>query len=207
MGIYSTYIFPRIMNLSMAGEIPAAYRKVVLQPAHGEILEIGFGTGLNLPYYPSNVKKIHTLDVNAGMNPLAFKHMQASSIQVDYHIGDARDLPFPDSFFDTAVSTWTLCSIKEVEKALKEIYRVLKPDGKFLFVEHGISPEASIRKWQHLLTPVQKIMADGCHVNRNIEALIQAAGFRFDSLTRQYAQGIPRVAGYFYYGIAGKANS
>ncbi|MDO1448415.1 class I SAM-dependent methyltransferase [Rhodocytophaga aerolata] len=204
MGIYSKYLFPRLMNAGMSGELTGFYRKEILTHARGKILEIGFGTGLNLPYYPASVKKIHTIDVNAGMNLLAFKHMEKSAIQVEYHIGDAKQLPFGDAFFDTVVSTWTLCSIKNISKALEEIYRVLKPEGKFLFVEHGLSNEAHIQKWQHVVTPIQKVMADGCHVNRNIETLIQGAGFRFETLTKQYAKGVPKVAGYLYYGIGRK---
>jgi ubiquinone/menaquinone biosynthesis C-methylase UbiE len=165
---------------------------------------VGFGTGLNLPYYPKEVKKIHSLDVNAGMNSLAMSNIKKSAIQVDYHIGDAQQLPFADASFDTVVSTWTLCSIKHIDQALAQIYRVLKVEGKFIFVEHGLSEEVAIQKWQHFLTPVQKVIADGCHVNRDIEGLIQKAGFHFETLTKEYAAGIPKVAGYFYYGIASK---
>ncbi len=105
MGLYSKYIFPRLMNLGMSGEIPGQYREQILKFAKGEILEIGFGTGLNLPYYPKEVKKIQAIDVNAGMNALAYKHIETSSIDVDFHILDAGSLPFPDGTFDTVVST------------------------------------------------------------------------------------------------------
>jgi ubiquinone/menaquinone biosynthesis C-methylase UbiE len=192
------------MNLGMSGKEAAHYREKVLQAAQGDILEIGFGTGLNLPYYPGEVKKIHSIDVNAGMNPIARSNIKKSPIQVDYHIADAQRLPFADASFDTVVSTWTLCSISNIEQALQQIYRVLKAEGKFIFVEHGLSTEVSVQKWQHLVTPIQKVIADGCHVNRNIEKLIQGAGFKFESLTKEYAAGIPKVAGYFYYGIATK---
>lgn len=204
MGLYARYLFPRLMNLSMQGNEAACYRKKVLHAAQGEILEVGFGTGLNLPYYPEQVRKIHSIDRNEGMNPLALKHIKQSPIRVDYHIGDAQSLPFADASFDTVVSTWTLCSIKDIKKALAEIYRVLKTEGKFIFVEHGLSDQASIQQWQHLLTPLQKRMADGCHINRDIEKLIAGAGFHFETLTKEYAAGIPKVAGYFYYGIAAK---
>jgi ubiquinone/menaquinone biosynthesis C-methylase UbiE len=192
------------MNLGMSANEAVHYRKKVLGAVQGEILEVGFGTGLNLPYYPKEVKKIHSLDVNAGMNSLAMSNIKKSAIQVDYHIGDAQQLPFADASFDTVVSTWTLCSIKHIDQALAQIYRVLKVEGKFIFVEHGLSEEVAIQKWQHFLTPVQKVIADGCHVNRDIEGLIQKAGFRFETLTKEYAAGIPKVAGYFYYGIASK---
>lgn len=204
MGIYSTYIFPNLMNLSMSGKQVTPYRQEVLNAARGEILEIGFGTGLNLPYYPKEVKKITTVDVNAGMNSLAVKNIKKSPIKVEYHILDAQGLPFADGSFDTVVSTWTLCSIKNINQALAEVYRVLIPGGKFIFAEHGLSTEPKVQKWQNLLTPIQKVMADGCHLNRDIETLIKTAGFSFDSLTKKYAEGIPKIAGYFYYGIAHK---
>ncbi|HEV7347688.1 class I SAM-dependent methyltransferase [Telluribacter sp.] len=204
MGIYSKYVFPRLMNLGMSGEEIGKYRQEMLSFAEGEILEIGFGTGLNLPYYPKEVKKIHTIDVNAGMNPLASKNIEKSGIRVDYHIMDAENLAFPDSTFDTVVSTWTLCSIKNVDQCLAEIYRVLKPDGRFIFVEHGLSNEYHVQKWQHRVNPIQKVLAEGCHLNRNIEDLIRGAGFRFERLTKQYAQGAPKILSYLYYGMVGK---
>jgi ubiquinone/menaquinone biosynthesis C-methylase UbiE len=192
------------MNLGMSGKETAYYREKILQAARGNILEVGFGTGLNLPYYPREVKQINSIDVNAGMNSIARSNINKSPIQVDYHIADAQHLPFADASFDTVVSTWTLCSIRNIEQALQQIYRVLKAEGKFIFVEHGLSREVSIQKWQHLLTPIQKVIADGCHVNRDIEKLILGAGFKCESLTKEYAAGIPKVAGYFYYGIATK---
>jgi ubiquinone/menaquinone biosynthesis C-methylase UbiE len=204
MGIYSRYVFPRIMNMGMSCNEAVAYRKKVLSTVRGEILEIGFGTGLNLPYYPKEVKKIYTVEANSGMNSMAKNNIEKSSIEVDYHILDAQSLPFADQSFDTVVSTWTLCSIKHIDKALAQIYRVLKADGRFIFVEHGLSNEAHIQKWQHRLTPIQKVIADGCHIDRDIEQLIRAAGFKFDQLTKEYAPGVPKVAGYFYYGIAYK---
>jgi ubiquinone/menaquinone biosynthesis C-methylase UbiE len=188
----------------MSGKEVTYYRKQVLKDAKGELLEIGFGTALNLPFYPKEVKKIVTTDVNAGMNQLAMKNIKESSIEVDYHILDVQSLPFADDSFDTVVSTWTLCSIQNLDKGLEEIYRVLKPKGKFIFVEHGLSNELKIQKWQHFITPIQKVMAEGCHLNRDMENLIQKAGFRFESLTKEYAKSIPKVAGYFYYGVACK---
>ncbi len=202
MGLYSRFIFPRLMDLGMSGKAAVPYRREVLQQARGEVLEIGFGSGLNLPYYPAHVRKLHTVDVNAGMNPLARKNLARSPIAVSYHILDAEQLPFPDASFDTVVSSWTLCSIPRVDQALAEVYRVLRPQGRFLFVEHGLSPDAGVQKWQHRLTPLQKVMADGCHFNRDIAALVGEAGFRIERLRREYAPGIPKIGGYFYIGAA-----
>jgi ubiquinone/menaquinone biosynthesis C-methylase UbiE len=202
MGLYSKYIFPRLMNLGMSGETTARYRKFMLAYAAGEILEIGFGTGLNLPFYPEHVTSIHAVDINAGMKPLAAENISRSSIDVKHQTLSAENLPFPDNCFDTVVSTWTLCSIKDTQRALKEIYRVLKPAGKFIFAEHGLSNEPKIRKWQHRLTPIQKVIADGCHLDKNIELLIRQAGFDFQMLKKEYAEGISKLAGYLYYGVA-----
>jgi ubiquinone/menaquinone biosynthesis C-methylase UbiE len=180
----------------------AAYRKEALAEAREAILEIGFGTGLNLPYYPAHVQKISTVDVNNGMNKLAQRNIARSSIIVDYNVLDARRLPFTDASFDTVVSTWTLCSIKNIDEALDEIYRVMKPRGRFIFIEQGLSDNPKVQRWQNRLTPVQKIIADGCHLNRNIEELLKDAGFRFERLKKEYAPGVPRIAGYLYHGVA-----
>ena len=202
MGIYSKFIFPRLMDLGMSGKVTTPYRQEVLRQARGKVLEIGFGSGLNLPYYPAHIQELDTVDVNEGMNALARKNLARSSIAVSCHVLDAQRLPFLDASFDTVVSSWTLCSIARVDQALAEVYRVLKPGGRFLFVEHGLSPDADVQKWQHRLTPLQKWVADGCHFNRNIERIIGAAGFRIEHLRKEYAAGIPKVSGYFYIGTA-----
>jgi ubiquinone/menaquinone biosynthesis C-methylase UbiE len=204
MGFYSTYIFPRLINSGMSRETTARYRKPMLMHARGEILEIGFGTGLNLPFYPPHVEKLYTVDVNAGMSSVARRNIEKSSIEVEHHTLNAETLPFADESFDTVVSTWTLCSIKDTTSALREIYRVLKPTGKFIFIEHGLSNEAHIRKWQNRLTPVQRVIADGCHLNRNIEVMVKNAGFSFELLEKSYAEGVPKIGGYLYRGIAVK---
>jgi ubiquinone/menaquinone biosynthesis C-methylase UbiE len=204
MGIYSKYIFPRLMNWGMSVRAIAPYRQEILAHARGRVLELGFGTGLNLPYYPAHIHELHAVDVNEGMSPLARKNLARSPIAVTFHLLNAEQLPFPDESFDTVVSTWTLCSIPQVEKALAQVLRVLKTDGRFLFVEHGLSEEPGVQKWQHRLTPFQKVVAGGCHLNRNMEALITAAGFRLTKLRKEYAPASPKIAGYFYLGIAAK---
>lgn len=203
MGIYKQFICPRLLNAAMSGKEFAPYRAEVLQSARGKVLEVGFGSGLNLPYYPRHISEIHTVEVNQGMQQLALKNIANSAIPVNYHTLNAEQLPFPNAYFDTVVSTWTLCSIKNVHQALSEMYRVLQPQGQFLFVEHGLSPEARVQKWQHRFTPIQKFIADGCHLNCDIEALIAAAGFKFIALRKEYALS-PKIAGYFYIGIASK---
>ena len=202
LNIYSRLIFPTLIDRVMSGDSFANYRRLVLADAIGSVLEIGFGTGLNLAYYPQNrVEKITTVDVNPGMNKLAQKRIAASSIEVDYQVLNGEKLPMADSTFDTVVSTWTLCSIKQVETAISEIHRVLKPGGKFLFIEHGLSNEPNIQTWQHRITPIQKVIGDGCHLNRPIRLLIAK---QFSNLDVQefYSPNTPKIGGYFYQGIA-----
>ena len=204
MNIYSRLIFPTLIDRVMSGEDFAIYRREILADATGEVLEIGFGTGLNLAYYPiDRVQKVTTIDVNPGMNKLAQKRIATSQISVDYQVLNGEKLPMADATFDTVISTWTLCSIKHVEQAIAEIYRVLKPGGKFLFIEHGLSKEPKIQTWQHRLTPIQKIIADGCHLDREIKTLIAE---QFINLTVKefYAPDKPKIGGYFYQGIATK---
>ncbi|WP_309729235.1 class I SAM-dependent methyltransferase [Chamaesiphon sp. OTE_75_metabat_556] len=202
MNIYSRLIFPTLIDLVMSGKDFTNYRRVVLADAAGSVLEIGFGTGLNLAYYlPSRVDKITTVDVNPGMNKLARKRIATSSIDVDFQVITGEKLPMTDSTFDTVVSTWTLCSIKQVETAIAEIHRVLKPGGKFLFIEHGLSNEPNIQTWQHRITPIQKVIGDGCHLDRPIRQLIST---QFSNLAVRefYTPNTPKIGGYFYQGIA-----
>ena len=203
MGFYTHAILPRLMDWSMSNPLLAKYRAEILANVQGEILEIGFGTGLNLAYYPHAVTKITTVDVNPGMNVLAEKRIQKSAIAVENKILNSESLPMADQTFDFIVSTWTLCSISKVDYALAEIYRVLKIGGKFIFIEHGLSNEANIQKWQNRLTPIQKIIADGCHLNRNIQELV-ANQFSNIEVEHFYLSGLPKAVGYMYSGIATK---
>ncbi len=177
----------------MSGSTFAKYREQLLADVFGEVLEIGFGTGLNLKYYPSQVQKITTVEPNSGMNSIALSRIAAAAIMVDSRVLDGESLPMPDCSYDCVVSTWTLCSIPKVEKALAEIYRVLKPNGKFFFVEHGLSSDPKIQVWQHRLTPLQKLIADGCHLDRNIRELI-AKQFQNIAITEFEAEGLPKWA-------------
>jgi ubiquinone/menaquinone biosynthesis C-methylase UbiE len=173
MGLYSRVIFPRLLDWSLSLPNLAKYRQELLADVTGEVLEIGFGTGLNLAYYPYSIHKITTVDVNPGMNALANKRISDSGIIVEQLLLSSENLPMPDNTFDSVVSTWTLCSIANVQQALQEVYRVLKPGGRFFFVEHGLSDKPSVQVWQHRLTPIQKVVADGCHLNRDIQKLVE----------------------------------
>ena len=185
----------------MSDEVLAEYRQQLLADVSGEILEIGFGTGLNLSHYPETVQKITTVDPNPGMNKLAKSRIAASEITVDCKILSGENLPMADASFDSVVCTWTLCSIPQVDRAIAEIYRVLKPGGKFFFIEHGISQDKNIQVWQNRLTPIQKVIADGCHLNRHIQQIVAQ---KFPSVTVEqfYAPSLPKVIGYMYQGVA-----
>ncbi|WP_035993999.1 class I SAM-dependent methyltransferase [Leptolyngbya sp. KIOST-1] len=204
MGLYNERILPYLIDVSMAGTTLEPYRREVLAEVEGAVLEIGFGTGLNLPYYPDHVRHLVTVDPSPGVHRLAQKRIDASPIAVDHRLLSGEALPMAEATFDSVVSTFTLCSIPEIEQALAEIYRVLKPGGRFFFVEHGLSDEPGIQTWQNRLTPLQKRIAGGCHINRNMRQLIEQ---QFDqvSLTAAYVERLPKIMGYFYRGVATKA--
>ncbi|NEU74168.1 class I SAM-dependent methyltransferase [Hassallia byssoidea VB512170] len=201
MNLYSQFIMPRLLDWSMSDASLSNYRQQVLAQVSGETLEIGFGTGLNLPYYPKHIKKLITVDANPGMNALALKRIQASDIVVEHNVLSGENLPFASQSFDSVVTTWTLCSIANVEQALKEIYRVLKPQGRYFFIEHGLSNDAKVQVWQNRLTPIQKVIADGCHLNRDIKHLVEN---HFSHLTIEqfYSENLPKILGYLYKGVA-----
>lgn len=205
MDFYSRFIFPRLCDLVMRGEALSRLRRDLLSRVEGEVLEIGVGSGLNLSHYPAGVKKITAVDPNPGMSPLAQKRMKAAPAPVEHRILGAERLPFGDGAFDSVVSAWTLCSIREVDRALKEVYRVLKPEGRFFFLEHGLSEEPKVQKWQRRLTPLNRRLADGCHLDRNIPSLIEAAGFRIVTLDRFYMEKAPKTFGFLYKGTAVRA--
>ena len=203
MSFYSNLIVPYCIDLAMSGSNLEQYRHQLLESVSGEILEIGFGTGLNLPHYPKSVTKITTIDPNPGMQKLARSRIKESQITVDYKVLNGESLPMADASFDSVVCTWTLCSIPLVEQAIAEVYRLLKPGGKLFFIEHGLSYERSIRAWQNRLTPIQKVIADGCHLNRQIDKLVEQK-FPNVNIEQFYAPKLPKVLGYMYRGVAVK---
>ncbi|MEM8778606.1 MAG: class I SAM-dependent methyltransferase [Cyanobacteria bacterium P01_G01_bin.49] len=203
MGFYSNFIFPWGIEIMMSQPPFPDYRQKLLKDISGEVLEIGFGTGLNLAYYPPTVTKLTVIDPNSGMKRYAQKRIEASSIPVESKLLKGENLPMEDQNFDSIVSTWTLCSIPKIEQALSEIYRVLKPRGKFYFIEHGLSRDPKIAAWQNRLTPLQKVIADGCHLNRDIKQLIENQ-FSLLDLEEFYSLDIPKFSGYMYRGVATK---
>ncbi|MCX7923490.1 MAG: class I SAM-dependent methyltransferase [Clostridia bacterium] len=204
MSLYSKYIYPRVIDYLLSGAGIMEYRKGVLSHVRGNILEIGFGTGLNLPCYPPSVKEITVIDKNTGMNSLAQKRLKYSGIKVHLKLLNAETLPFEDNTFDSIVSTFTFCSIENIDAALHEFYRVLKPNGKLIFLEHGLSSDQRISKWQHRINPLYKITSNGCNLNRDIRDIIKRSNFTFDNIEQFYSKDMIKLAGYLYKGVASK---
>lgn len=205
MGFYSRIIFPRVVDFVMSNDEMREARTAVLADVTGDVFEIGFGTGLNLRHYPPSIAKITTADVNPAMGRRAQRRIEKSGIEVDCRTLDAESLPFDDASFDSVVCTWTLCSIKEPMKALGELRRILRPRGKFFFVEHGLADDPKIQRIQNRLTPWWKHIGDGCHLNRNAREMIQDARFSFEKLDTYYMEKAPKFAGYMYQGVATKS--
>ena len=204
MGIYSQWVFPHLCDLLLGRPWVARHRRELLAHAGGDVLEIGFGTGLNLPHYPERVRTITTVDPNPGMHRLARRRVRQSRIAVDHRVLSGERLPFEDGRFDCAVSTFTLCSIGPVSRALAEVHRVLRPSGRFLFLEHGLSPEPRVQRWQRRLNWLEARLADGCRLDRDVPALVAAQPFSSVAVEEFYLERTPRTHGYLYRGIATK---
>ena len=203
MGLYSKYIFPRLLDWSLGNAQMGKYRRRALEPAAGDTLEIGFGTGLNLPHYPATVTRLTVLDSENMLTKLVDRRIAECPLPVVKMQLDAQGrLPFEDQSFDSVVTTLTLCSIENTEPALAEIRRVLKPDGKFIFWEHGRSDDQNTARWQDRLNPLQRIIGAGCNMNRKIDELITAAGFEIMTLDRFLMPKSPRILAEMYRGIA-----
>ncbi len=204
MGFYSHVIFPQICDFLLSRPFVATHRRELLAQAAGNILEIGFGTGLNLPYYPADIRKITTVDPNLGMHRLAQQRVRESGIDVDQRVLSSEQLPFEDGIFDCVVSTFTLCSIEDVNQALGEVFRVLQLRGRFLFLEHGLCPEPSVQKWQRRLNWLERRLADGCRLDRDVRALVAAKPFSSVEIENFFLEKSPKTHGYLYRGTATK---
>ena len=205
MGIYTTYFFPRLLDWALGSPEANEQRQLTLANAKGNVLEIGFGTGLNLRYYPESVTRLVALDSENFRPEVVQKRIAKACMPVEQVQLDAGGkLPFAEASFETVVTTWTLCSIVHVDAALVEMKRVLKPDGALLFCEHGRSDEAKTAAWQDRLNPLQKIIGCGCNMNRAMDVLITKAGFAIVTLDRFVMPNSPRILGETYRGIARK---
>ncbi|MCP5144353.1 MAG: methyltransferase domain-containing protein [Gammaproteobacteria bacterium] len=205
MGFYQAKVFPKLLDLTMGLKAIDEVRNNLLETITGHVLEIGFGTGRNLPFYPPTITSLTAVDSNPGVYPMARQRIRRVQFPVDVRQVDCSALPVSTARFDCVVSTFTLCSVDDIGSTLQEVNRVLKPDGRLFIAEHGLSPEPVVAKWQHRATPIQKVLGAGCHLNRDMETLIKANGFRFAQLERFYLEKAPKIAGYIYAGIAVKA--
>lgn len=205
MGLYSRYVFPHLLEWGLGSGQHKKQRRLALAPARGRALEIGFGTGLNLPHYPEAVTSLAAVDPARMMADRVRERIDQARMPVEQINVDASGrLPFDDESFDSVITTWTLCSIKEIDAALREMRRVLKPDGRFIFLEHGLSDDSRVQRRQNFLNPLHKLIAGGCNINRPVNALIEAAGLRIDSLDRFLMPKTPREFGEMYRGVARK---
>ena len=203
MSFYDKYILPHFLNCA-CGTKPIQYQREKVVPlAAGLVLEIGIGSGLNIPYYNTDkVTQVLGLDPSEELNRMARKVAEEKGLAVEFILGGAEAIALPDNHVDTVLVTYTMCTIPQVAEANKEINRVLKPKGKLIFCEHGLAPDANVSKWQNRIDPYWGKIAGGCHLNRNIPALISAAGFKIESMEQMYLPGTPKFAGYNYWGTA-----
>lgn len=201
VGFYRNAILPRLCDLAMRNAVLQPYRERVVSAARGRVLEIGAGSGLNLPLYRGEVREIYALEPDPALRAMAQHQVARACRPVTFLSAGAQSIPLDDASVDTVVTTWTMCTIDQAGLALAEMRRVLKPDGQLLFVEHGLSPDDAVRKWQDRLTPVWKHVAGGCHLNRPIGRMIESAGFQIAHINTGYARG-PRPMTYLYEGSA-----
>ena len=203
MGFYSRRILPKLIDKACGQPPMQALRGRYVSRASGRVLEIGIGSGLNLPHYGQEVDSITGLDPAAELTAIARTRAADASAPVDLLQVSGEEIPADDASYDNLVCTWTLCSIPDVDSALKEMHRVVKPGGSLFFIEHGLSPDDGVQTWQRRLEPIWKIIGGGCHLTRKADDLIQDAGFLVPELESGYQPG-PRFAAFMTHGVAVK---
>lgn len=206
MGFYENRVLPRLIDFAMRRDELTPIRARVAASLDGDMLEVGFGSGLNVPHYPPAVSRVRAVDPATVGRKLAAKRLASSGVSVEYVGLDGQTLPLESASIDHVLTTWTLCTIPDVDRALSEICRVLRPGGMFHFVEHGRSPDHVVARWQDRLTPFQRRVAGGCHLNRPIDELVKNSGLELVELENYYAKG-PRSFSYMFEGRATKPGS
>lgn len=201
MAIWRDHLLPRIVDKVCARSDLAELRHRLLSGLQGDVVEIGFGSGHNLAHYPPGVDRVLAVEPSMVARRLAERRLGERRIHVEYVGLDGQRLALPERSADAAVSTFTLCTIPDATRALRELARVLRPGGRLAFLEHGLSPDAKVAAWQHRLTPLQRRVCGGCHFDRPIAELLDAAGFRIVELENTYLSG-PKTPGYLYFGVA-----
>lgn len=202
MGLYAKYVLPRLIDLAMRNKDTARLRAESVPQARGDVLEIGIGSGLNLKFYSSAVRHVYGVDPSSELQKMASKRISTAPFPVTFFKQSAEaPVPLPDSSIDTILMTWSLCSIPNPAAALQQMRRVLKRDGRLIFVEHGRSKDAGVRTWQDRITPFWKRIGGGCHLNRKVDDLITGAGFHIIEQRTFYLPG-PRPMTYTYQGVA-----
>lgn len=202
MGIYEQRLLPRIIDKACAAGTTGPRRERACAGLHGDVVELGFGSGINVPFYPAAVTSVAAVEPSDTAWALARSRVDGAPVPVRRSGVDGQRLPLADDSFDCALSSWTLCTIPDAGAALAEVRRVLRPGGTLHFVEHGLAPDEDVRRWQHRLEPVQKRVFGGCHLTRSVPGLIEGAGFTVTELDEFYAPGWPRAVNATYLGTA-----
>jgi ubiquinone/menaquinone biosynthesis C-methylase UbiE len=202
MSLWADRVLPHIVEKACRSSAILEERKRWVPRAHGEVLEVGVGSGLNLEFYDAaRVVTVTGIDPSAPLLERAARRASTAPVPVELVHGHAERLPFPDRSFDSAVITYSLCSVDDPVRALAELRRVMRPDGELVFVEHGLARDASTRRWQRWLTPMWRRVSGGCHLDRDIAAILHASGYRSDDLRADYAEGA-RWLSYTFEGTA-----
>ena len=207
MGFYENRVLPHIVNVAMNTKAMKDERTRCLEHVKGTVLEVGFGTGLNLPHYPRTVTKVVGVDPSATSARLARKRIAASPFPVQIIGLSAEKIPVPDASFESIVSTFTMCTIPDIANALLEMRRALSPGGRLYFVEHGRAEDPNVERWQERLNSFNQTVFGGCTLNRPISALIEQAGFEIEQLEHGYLKGAPKFGGFLYRGVAKRSGS